>query len=333
MTGVTSIRASRVVRLARARLVPRRTVSLLMGLAALSASLLFASPETFEQQKVLLRELLESEDYRNALVQARSLQKEWPDDVEMYRLLGAASLGVGNYAEAEKHIQWMLDLRIGKSDFSGWLLVARFREATGDWEGALESLNSAHARASTAEQRQSALTAAGRIHLNAGRLPVADQAVAALLKENPDSPAALQLLARVRLSQGRKDEAIGTLRALAEKSAGVGSLYLLATLTKDPVHCASFELAARSLAGRTRNANAELALYLSGQGERPVEALQFARTEAARRRDARTLEALAVALLANGLQKEARDVIEEALTSGSRDPELAAHALMIRERR
>ncbi len=325
-------------------MLPRKQ-SLLTGLAALSTSLvllgpvalstgpLFAGPEILEKRKALIGELLESEDYRPAIVQASSLQKEWPDDVETYRLLGVASLGIGDYPEAEKQIQWMLDLRIGKSDFSGWLLVARFREATGDWDGALESLNLAHARAATTQLRQSALIAAGEIHLKAGRSAVADQAVAVVLKENPDSPAARELLARIRLSQGRKSEAIELLRTLVEKGREARLWYLLASLTDETADYRAFEAAARSIAGRTRNANRELSLYLSGKGERPLEALQIAQAEAARRRDPRTLEALAVALSANGFQTAARDVIQEVVTSGWRDPEFGVHAAMIQDRR
>src|SRR5207302_309787 len=99
----------------------------------------------FQARKIRVRALLERTDFRAALEEAASINREWPDDVAAYQLMAAARLGLGDYERAEKDLQWMLDLRIGKADPQGWLLLACFREVTGDIDGALEAVNSASA--------------------------------------------------------------------------------------------------------------------------------------------------------------------------------------------
>src|SRR3982751_1028973 len=100
---------------------------------------LAVDPQSFQVRKTHVRELLLQQDFRTALEEAKSINREWADDIATYQLLAEAHLGLGNYAEAESALQWMLDLRLGKTDPEGWRLVALFREMTGDLEGAVEA--------------------------------------------------------------------------------------------------------------------------------------------------------------------------------------------------
>src|SRR5262245_2114422 len=111
----------------------------------LSLAIIAADPPTFEFRKTAVRTLLEHGEFVAALQDAHAINREWPDDVPTYQLVAKAHLGLGNYAEAEKAIQWMLDLRIGKADAQGWLLVASIREITGDFEGALDAVQAGYA--------------------------------------------------------------------------------------------------------------------------------------------------------------------------------------------
>ncbi len=78
----------------------------------------------FEARKAAIRTLLSKCDFAAALEQAQAINPEWPDDIAAYQLIAAAHLGLGDYPEAEGAAQWMLDLRIGKADTQGWLVLA-----------------------------------------------------------------------------------------------------------------------------------------------------------------------------------------------------------------
>ncbi len=295
----------------------------LVVLATVSA-LVAADPASLVERKGRARVLLEGQDYRAALDQASALHRESADDIAAYQLMAAAHMGLGDYTESEKEIQWMLDLRIGKADAQGWELVARFREATGDIEGALDAVNLAYRHLAPEEDRLSheLLVYSARLLLLTGRPAQAEQ----VLQRTPEAPDALEVLARLRSSQGRRGEAVELLRRITKIAPTPHALYLLAEETRDSRDYAAFERAARERIDSPDNANRELVLYLAGPGKRAAEALEVARRESGRRHDIHTLDALAVALEANGSTAEARSVIARALAVGTRDPEIAAHA-------
>ena len=78
-----------------------------------------ADGSMLESRKDKVRTLLNHGDFATAAEQAKVLNREAPDDVSTYQLLASAELALGNYEKAEEAIQWMLDLRIGKSDSAG----------------------------------------------------------------------------------------------------------------------------------------------------------------------------------------------------------------------
>ncbi len=298
-----------------------------MAPLAAALSLATAGPPSLADRKAAIRALLEKEDFTAALAQSQAIQREIPDDVEAYGLMTAAYLELGNYSDAEKQLQWMLDLRIGKPDLEGWLLLARFREATGDPEGALEALSQAGGRISAGEEpdRRRLMAYAGRLYFEIGKLELADRALQAAGGETGDTAERLTL-AKLRAAQGRRAEAIAMLRRWTEKEAEPRSLYVLAGISGLAADYVRFERAALAVSAETRNANRELALYYAGRGRRPARALEFASGAAAGRQDARTLYALAVALLANGRKTEAQKTVRRALASGTRDAEILQHA-------
>src|SRR5215471_11297947 len=237
-----------------------------------------ADDSSFESRKAGARELLEQRDYEGALAVARSIHREWMDDVVTYQLMAEARLGLGDYAAAESDIQWMLDLREGKADARGWWLVAQFREVTGDLEGAIEAIATAVAR-----------------------LPS---------RKETDAPRVVSYAGHLSAAQGRREQAISILTELAKQSDDPRHLYLLPQMTGD---YRAFETAARARHNESRNANRELVLYLAGTGKKPAEALEIAQKEAARRHDIGTLGALAAALAANGKPADALVTIQKAL--------------------
>lgn len=302
----------------------------LVALVAAFVSLA-AGSDGFETRKARVRALLERQEFNAALEQATSIQREWADDIVAYQLIAEAQLGLGNYEQAEAAIQWMLDLRIGKADSEGWLLVARFREVTGDVDGAIEAANLAYGQLAPAQDRNRRVLLAylGRLHYLAGRLDIAEQALGQALAGGENTPEALETLARVRLARGRRAEAVRILQQLCQSSAHPRYLYLLAETTRDQADFAAFEQAARKCASTEDKANRDLTLYLAGPGKRPAEALEIARRESALRHDVYTLDALAVALFANGERGQARELMKRVLAVGTRDPDILAHAARI----
>lgn len=306
------------------------TVSRWLLLWIAAAAALAADPAAVETRKARARSLIELENFTAALQEAQAINRAMPDDVSAYQLMASAQLGLGDYAGAEKQLQWMLDLRIGKADLEGWLLVARFREVTGDLEGALDAVNLANGvlLGGPEAERRSLLVYAGRLYCGLGKLDLAKQSVDAAIAGGDSEPAAREVLARIHLAQGNHEEAARVLRSAA-RTSDPRVLYLLAEISGAASAYAAFEHAALQVSGSFRNSNRELALYYAGPGRRPARALEIARRESGRRQDVFTLDALAVALFANHQTVEARDVMRRVLAVGIRDAAILRHAARV----
>ncbi len=296
--------------------------------ALLCACAFAADPASFESRKQHIRALLDGHDFQPALDEAKAINREWADDIAAYQLMAEAHLGLGNYSEAESALQWMLDLRIGKADARGWVLVARLREVTGDIDGAIDAANLAFARLAPGEplDRGALLAYGARLQMLAGRLDAAEQ----VLRQAPaHEHYTLDAMSRLRLAQNRPGEAAVILRELITSMPEPRHLYRLAEITQTAADYAAFERSARTRIAAPDNANRELALYLAGPGKRAREALEIARAESKRRHDVFTMDAVAVALFANSRVAEARSVMNDVLAVGTRDPEILAHARLI----
>jgi predicted Zn-dependent protease len=276
--------------------------------------------------------LLAQMEFSRALTEAQVFNRAMPDEIVGYQLMAAAQIELGDYADAEKQIQWMLDLRIGKADSTGWLLVARFREAIGDVDGALEAVNLAVARLQPGQNRESETLAAyaARLLCINGKPALAEQAVGRFASTPGAAADTLQALAEIRLAQGRRAEAVEILRRLAASGPPHPRLlYMLAEATNAATDYVAFEHAACAITANPDNANRELALYYAGPGKQPAKAVEVARRESLRRHDILTLDALAVALFANHQKSEAHDVMQRVLAVGTRRPEILRHAARI----
>lgn len=117
-------------------------VLLAMGLAVWAQA-----PVQMDAVKSRIRELLIEKKYSDALAEAKSLNRQYPDDIVGYQLLVDAHLGLDQRKEAERAAQWMLDLKLGKADAQGWWRVAKVRAAYGEIEDALSAMATAISRA------------------------------------------------------------------------------------------------------------------------------------------------------------------------------------------
>src|SRR5262245_11227884 len=295
------------------------------------------SPDNFEGRKAEVWVLLGKHQFGRALAEATVLNKRAPDDVLVYGLMADAAAELGRYDEAEKAVDWMLDLRPG--NVPALTRAAYLREQFGDIDGALELMNQAFEQVnpSETEDRTWILTHVGHLHLAVGKIAEAEKALTAALDLFPNYHYALAQLARVRAAQGRHAEAAELLKRRCEAAPHPENHFDVAVALERagkaeeaaPLFAKFERLARREMEG-SDNSNRELvAFYLDHARSKDFgkeEALRIARREAGIRRDVLTLDCLAWALSANDEHATARKEIEAALAVGTRDARILFHA-------
>jgi tetratricopeptide (TPR) repeat protein len=293
-------------------------------------------PDGFEALKIRVWCLLGRHEFARALDLARTLNERFPDDVLLYGFLADAHVELGNYEDAEKAAQWMLDLRPG--NVPGLTRAAYLRELFGDFEGAAELMVSAFQQTapSEVEDRAWILTQLAHLEMARGRTEPAETFLRQALELFPDYHYALATLAKVRSAQARHDEAVELLRRHLTIAPHPENRYYLAEAlglagkTEEAARIyADFEKQARAESDRDDNANRELIFYYVERASSPAEALKIARQEIARRRDVYTLDAYAWVLQAAGDDAGARGQIESALAVGIHNARILYHAGVI----
>jgi len=297
------------------------------------------SPGDYQVGRTRVWVALGQHRFADARDEALSLNRRAPDDVLVYGLLGDARLELGEYAEAEDALQWMMNLRPGNVPVL--TRAAYLRELIGDVAGALEFMGDAFERTSPdeVEDRAWIMTQIAHLYLSTGRVQEAETAAGRALDLFPDYHYALAQMAGVRAAQGRHDEAVTLLRQRYAQAPHPENLYdvgrALARAGR-PAEArgafAEFETKARAEMAGADNCNRELSAYYVDEAHRPAEGLRVAERELARRRDVFTLGAHAWALHAVGRTAEARRQIEAALAVGIKDARLLYHAGVIAAR-
>jgi tetratricopeptide (TPR) repeat protein len=294
-------------------------------------------PDNFEMQKTQVRLLLGRHEYAQALLLARTLNKRTPDDILTYGLMADASSELGDYPEAEKSTQWMLDLRPG--NIPGLLRAARLRQLYGDTEGALDFYSQAYQQFPPTQIEDLAwtLTQMANIRLSTGHLDEAEGLLHSALEKFPGYYLTLDALASLEIARQHYSAAVELLCRRNQNFPTPASRYALAEAlelagrrTDANTEYGEFEALARTQVNAADNANRELVLYYL-HGNKPLQALRIAEIEASRRHDILTRDAYAWALNASGRSKEARQQIDLALGVGARNAELLYHAGIIAE--
>jgi len=294
------------------------------------------APDNLEAQRIRVWILLGKHDFASALEHAKALNRKVPDDVMTYAFLTDANVELGNYKDAERAAQWMLDLRPG--NVPALTRAAFLRELFGDIEGAIDFMQDAFQRTPYAESEDRAwtLTQLAHLHLAVGRLENSEKLLQAALALYPDYHYALANLGKLRMAQGRIDDAVQAFRDLHRVAPHPENLYLLAKaldhagqIEEAKKAFAEFEQKALAESTTTDNSNRELIYYFADVARKPAEAMRIARMEIARRQDSPTLEAYAWALQVNGMTAEAHREMESALAVGIRDAVSFYHAAVI----
>jgi tetratricopeptide (TPR) repeat protein len=294
------------------------------------------APDNFDGRRIHVWLLLGKHEFADALAEAKVLNQRTPDDVMVYGFLTDANAELGNYADAEKSAQWMLDLK--PANIPGLTRAAYLRELFGDVDGSLELMRMAYDSTppNEAEDQAWILTQMAHLKLMEGKTDEAEAFCHQALAAFPGYHYALSNLAKVRTQQKRYAEAVELLRQRYMAAQHAENLYDLAEAlqlagqteeaTKD---FAEFEQKSIAESVRADNSNRELIFYYADHANQPAKALQVAQSEFARRHDVFTLDAYAWALHVNGQDQEARKQIDAALAVGIRDTKLFSHAAAI----
>lgn len=294
------------------------------------------SPGNFEAEKIHVWLLLGRHEFPAALEAAKALNKRMPDDVLVYGFLTDANAELGNYADAEKSAQWMLDLHPG--NLPAMTRAAYLRELFGDVDGAYELMDMAYQATvpTETEDRAWILSQMGHLRFVAGKTDEADNILKQALTLFPGYHYALGNLAKVRITQKRYDDAVALLQQRYQAGPHAENLYDLAEAlqlagreTEAKKAFAEFETKSLAESVRKDNSSRELVFYYADHAQQPAKALEIAKQEFSWRHDIFTLDAYAWALHKSGDDTEARQKIEEALAVGTKDPKILSHAAEI----
>jgi tetratricopeptide (TPR) repeat protein len=294
------------------------------------------SPDNFEGQKVRVWALLGQHEFGEAYRLAKALNAKVPDDVQVYGLLVDAAVELGEYEEAEKAGQWMLNLRPGNG--AALTRAAYLREMFGDIEGALDLMQMAAKRAVPTEREERAWMSSHIAHLLTvqGKFDAAARHVDDALKQFPDYHYALAKQGEMHMRRGKWNAAVESYRkryAVAphpENLFDVGVALHAAGKRADARKAfEEFERDALKESASWDNANRELIHYYTDYANQPAKAMKIAAMQIAQRRDAYSLEAHAWALYRSGKFADAKESIEKALSVGVMEPRMQYRAAMI----
>jgi tetratricopeptide (TPR) repeat protein len=291
------------------------------------------SPNNFDGQRTHVWLLLGKHEFAAALEEAKKLNQKMPDDVMVYGFLTDANVELGNYPDAEKAAQWMLDLR--PANLPGLTRAAYLRELYGDIDGAIELMTMAYESTPPNEREDGAwiLTQIAHLKLATGKTDDAEKLLHQALTVFPAYHYALGNMAKVRIQQKRYEEAAELLQQRYKAASHAENLFDLAGALQLSGHTeeaqqAFKEFERKSLleSNRADNSNHELIFYYVDYAKNPAQALQVAQREYARRQDVFTRDSYAWALYANGRYKEATEQMDTVLAVGIRDARFFRHA-------
>lgn len=293
------------------------------------------TPGNYDARKLQVTVLLGRHQLRKALEAAKELNRTTPDDLGVWALLVDANLALGDYTEAERAAQWVLDLRPGNTP--GFIKAAELREWLGDPEGASEFFREALRRTSMndLDERAWLYTQNARMQLQLGNLKNAADSLDEATKLDGQSLLAATTRANLRTREGQYAEAVSLLETRYRAVPSLTNLYDYAEamdragrLDGAAVLFQEFETKAAAR-NNPYNANGRLIFSYADRKRAPEKALDVARQEMAIRHDCPTLDAYAWALYRARQFQEAKTQIDRAMAVGVRDAPSFCHAARI----
>ncbi len=278
--------------------------------------------------------LLTNHRFREALNEAKRAQEAGPESPDLYGVMTDALVELGEYQDAVKVAQKMMNLRPDSASYSR---ASYLRFLHGDLEGAIEAMRVAvkAANPSNPEHAGWYRVRLGLEMMKAGRREEGEREFDIALEIFPDYYLALEAKAKARVAAGDLQKAIDLYRQaqlrvpLADTAIALGDLYLKLGMTEDAKRQYElFEFLEQSNAESGTHSR-ELALFWADHDMKLDEALEIMKHERSGRADIYTLDALAWCLYKKGQLAEAREAIGQATKLGTRDALISYHAAMI----
>lgn len=286
----------------------------------------------FEANKINSSLLLTFHRFPEALELGTKLQQKYPKDAFFYGVLTDANVELGNYEEALKNVQQMVDLR---PDMSSYSRVSHVRSLYGDSEGAIEAMITAARITDPADKEAQAwcLTRLGEEYFRIGEYDKAEKQFDDALKIFPNYYLALAAKGKARAAKGDYESAIKFYKnaqervPLTETVIQLGNLYTkIGDAEKANKQYELAEVIEKSIGNIDQR---RLALLWVDRDQKLDESLEIAKKTSETRKDIYTNDILAWSLYKKGNFEEAKKVINEAMRLKTKDAQIFYHAGMI----
>jgi tetratricopeptide (TPR) repeat protein len=295
---------------------------------------LAVEPDNYDALKLRAKLQLTYHRFAEALETARRAQKVRVDDHDVWGQITDALVELGQYPAAIKAAQRMVDLR---PDSSAYARVSYLRELHGDINGAIQAMTAAVKAANPNDPEGVAWCRAqlGNQLMNIGNLEAAERQFDQALLTFADYHLALQGKARARMAVGdfqgaaRIYEQQQSKTSSADTALALGDLYqLLGREEAAHTEYQKFETLELENAALERSYR-HMFNYWLDHDVNLGEALTRAASEYESRKDIFTCDSLAWAFFKNGRVEEAKNLINQALRTGTKDARINYHAGMI----
>ncbi|MEO6392184.1 MAG: tetratricopeptide repeat protein [Pyrinomonadaceae bacterium] len=297
-----------------------------------------ADPADYDSIKLRAKLLLTYHRFSDALVQAQRAQQLRPQDHDVYGALTDAYVELGQYDEAIKTAQTMVNLR---PDTASYSRVSYLRTLHGDTEGAMEAMNLAARMADPNDGENGAWCRVqlGNELLSTGKIAAAEQQYDQALQLFPEYHFALAGKGQSRATMGDLMSAIEFYRRaqtrvpLPETAIALGDLY---TKTGNPEEARRQFALVEFIEGSGASGGTYsrvLAVYYADHDLKLDQALKLAQAERAVRNDIYSNDALAWALFKSGQFDAAEKEMKLAMRLKTKDARLFFHAGVIADAR
>jgi len=289
-------------------------------------------PENAIAKKLQASLFLTFHRFPEALEAAAKLQQKYQQDSFIYGMLTDANVELGNYEEAVKNVQQMVDL---KPSMESYARVSHVRSLYGDTKGAIEAMGTAAKIADPADKEARAWCRVflGNEYFKAGQYTDAEAAYDLALRIFPEYHLALTGKGQARMAAGDFENAVKFLTQAQDRVPLTETVILLGDLYKRSGNTdkaqQQYELA-EFIEQKLGNTDMRrLALLWADQDVKLDEALAIAEKEHATRKDIFTADIYAWCLYKTGNLQAAQNIINEALRLKTKDARIFYHAGMI----
>ena len=290
-------------------------------------------PEDAVAQKLKASLLLTFHRFPEALEAAARLQQKYPHDAFIYGALTDANVELGNYEEAVKNAQKMVDL---KPNMESYARVSHLRSLYGDTNGAIEAMSIAARITHPSDKEALAWTRVhlGNEYLKAGKYQEAENVYDTALADFPEYHLALAGKGHARMAAGDFENAIKFLTQAQNRVPQTETVIALGDLYKKTGNAekANEQYKLVEVIEQKPGLNSDqrsLALFWADHNQKLDEALEIATREHATRKDVYTADIHAWCLYKKGRFEEAKKVMKEAMRLKNKDARIFYHAGMI----